>query len=46
VLGKNRMASGRKEAFKACAVSFDSNQEGSVLLAVFLISRPCSDSTS
>ena len=39
VLGKNRMASGREEAFKACAVSFGSNQEGSVLLAVFLRSR-------
>ena len=35
VLGKNRMASGREEAFRACAVSFGSNQEGSVLLAVF-----------
>jgi hypothetical protein len=35
VLGKNRMASGREEAFKACAVGFGSNQEGSVLLAVF-----------
>ena len=44
VLGKNRMASGREEAFNACAVSFGSNQEGSVLLAVFLRSRPCSDS--
>jgi hypothetical protein len=39
VLGKNRMASDREEAFKACAVSFGSNQEGSVLLAVFLRSR-------
>jgi len=28
VLGKNRMASGREEDFKACAVSFGSNQEG------------------
>ena len=47
VLGKNRMASGREEAFKACAVSFGSSQEGSVLLAVFLRSRPsCSDSVS
>jgi len=46
VLGKNRMASGQEEAFKACAVSFGSNQEGSVLLAVFLRSRPCSDSLS
>ena len=46
VLGKNRMASGREEAFKACAVSFGSSQEGSVLLAVFLRSRPCSDSLS
>jgi len=27
VLGRNRMASGREEAFKACAVSFGSNQE-------------------
>ena len=35
VLGKIRMASGREEAFRACAVSFGSNQEGSVLLAVF-----------
>ena len=42
VLGNNRMASGREEAFKACAVSFGSNQEGSVLLAVILRSRPCS----
>jgi hypothetical protein len=46
VLGNNRMASGREEAFKACAVSFGINQEGSVLLAVFLRSRPCSDSVS
>jgi hypothetical protein len=47
VLGRNRMASGREEAFKACAVSFGSNREGSVLLAVvFLRSRPCSDSLS
>jgi hypothetical protein len=46
VLGRNRMASGREEAFKACAVSFRSNEEGSVLLAVFLRSRPCSDSLS
>jgi len=46
VLGKNRMASGREEAFKACAVSFGSNQEGIVLLAVFLRSRPCSDGLS
>ena len=45
MLGRNRVASGREEAFfKACAVSFGSNQEGSVLLAVFLRSRPCSDS--
>jgi len=29
VLGRNRMASGREEAFRACAVSFESNQEGS-----------------
>jgi len=46
VLGKNRMASGREEALKACAVNFCSNQSGSVLLAVFLRSRPCSDSLS
>jgi len=46
VLCKNRMASGREEAFKACAVSFGNNQEGSVLLAVFLRSRPCSGSLS
>ena len=46
MLGKIRMASGQEEAFKACAVSFGSNQEGSVLLAVFLKSRPCSDSLS
>ena len=46
MLGKVRMASGREEAFRACAVSFGSNQEGSVLLAVFLRSRPCSDSLS
>ena len=44
--GKNRMASGQEEVFKACAVSFGDNQEGSVLLAVFLRSRPCSDSLS
>ena len=30
------MASGREEAYKARAVSFGSNQEGSILLAVFL----------
>ena len=46
VLGTNRIASGREEAFKTCAVSSGSNQEGSVLLAVFLRSRPCSDSLS
>ena len=46
MLGRNRMASGREEAFKACAVSFGSNQEGSVLLAAFLRSRPCSDGFS
>ena len=46
MLGKNRIASGREEAFKACAVSFGSSQKGSVLLAVFLRSRPCSDSLS
>jgi hypothetical protein len=46
MLGRNRMASGREEAYKACAVSSGSNQEGSVLLAVFLRSRPCSDSFS
>ena len=44
MLGKNRMVSGREEAFRAFAVSFGSSQEGSVLLAVFLRSRPCSDS--
>jgi hypothetical protein len=27
VLGKNRIASGREEAFKACAVTSGSNQE-------------------
>ena len=46
MLGRNRIASGREEVYKACAVSFGSNQEGSVLLAVFLRSRPCSDSLS
>ena len=46
MLGRNRMASGREEVFKACAVCFGSNQEGSVLLAVFLRSRPRSDSLS
>jgi len=46
VLGKIRMASRREEAFRACAVRLGSNQEGSVLLAVFLRSRPCSDSLS
>ena len=46
VLGKNRIASGQEEAFKACALSFGSNQEGRVLLAMFLRSRPCSDSLS
>ena len=45
-LGKFGIASGREEDFKACAVSFGSNQSGSVLLAVFLRSRPCSDSLS
>ena len=35
-----------EEAFKACAVSLGSNQEGSVVLAVILRSRPCSDSLS
>ena len=46
VLGKNRMASltGREEAFIACAISFGRNQE--VLFALFLRSRPCSDSLS
>ena len=33
MLGKIRMASGREEAFRACAVSFGSNQEGSVFHA-------------
>ena len=46
MLGKDRMASGREEAFNACAVRFGSSQEGSVLLAVFIRSRPCSDSLS
>ena len=46
MLSKNIMASGREEAFKTCAVSSGSNQEGSVLLAVFLRFRPCSDSLS
>jgi len=46
VLGRIRMASGREEAFKARAVGFGRNQEGSVLLAAFLESRPCSDSLS
>jgi hypothetical protein len=27
VLGKNRIASGREEAFKACAVGFGSNKQ-------------------
>jgi len=40
------MASGREEAFRACAVGFGSSQEGIVLLAVFLRCRPCSDSLS
>ena len=43
---KKRIASGREEAFNACAVRLGSNQEGSVLLAVFLRSRPCSDNLS
>ena len=30
MLGINRMASGREEAFKARSVSFGSSQEGSV----------------
>ena len=46
MLGKSRMASGREEASKACAVSFGSSQEGSVLLAVFLRSRLCSECLS
>ena len=46
MLGKNRMASGQEEAFKACAISFGSHQEGSVVMAVVLRSRPCSDSLS
>ena len=46
MLGKNRMASGREGAFKACAASFVSNREGSVLLEVLLMPRPCSDSLS
>ena len=44
--GKNRIASGREEDFKACAVSFGSSQDGSVLLAVLLRPRPCSGSLS
>jgi hypothetical protein len=36
MLGKNRMALGREEAFKACAVNSGSNQEGSISLAAFL----------
>ena len=40
MLGRNRIVSGREEVFKACAVSFGSNQEGSVVLAVFFRSRP------
>ena len=36
----------KRLAYKACAVSFGSNQEGSVLLAVFLRYRPCTDSLS
>ena len=35
VLGRNRIALGREEAFKACAVRLGSNQEGSVLLFFF-----------
>ena len=46
MLGKNRMASGREEAFNACAVGFGSSQEGSDLSTVFLRSRPCFDSLS
>ena len=46
MLGIIRIASGREEAFIACAVRLGSNQEGGVLLAVFLRSRPCSDSLS
>jgi hypothetical protein len=46
VLGKNSLASGPEEVFKACAVSFGSNQEGSVLLVAFLRPRPRSDSLS
>jgi hypothetical protein len=46
VLGKNRMASGREQAFKACAVISGTSQEGSVMLAVFLKYRPCCDSLS
>ena len=30
MLGTNRMASGREEAFNVCAGGFGSNQEGSV----------------
>jgi len=46
VLGKKRIASGREEAFKGYAVRLGSSQEASVLLAVFLRSRPCSDNLS
>jgi len=46
VLGKNWIASGREEVFKACAVSFGSDQEGSVLLTVIFRFRPCFDSLS
>jgi hypothetical protein len=45
-LSKIRIGSGREEAFNTYAVRLGSNQEGSVLLAVFLRSRPCSDSLS
>ena len=44
IIGRNTMASGREEAFKACVLKLGS--KGSVLLAVFLRSRPCSASLS
>jgi len=40
VQGKNKTVSGQDEAFKARVVRLGSNQQGSVLMAVFL--RPCS----
>jgi len=48
VLGRNRMASGREEAFKALLLVLVATKRAVffVLLAVFLRSRPCSDSLS